>query len=87
VRLHETSNRIEVFYTTVTGNGGGASGSSATVGIQAAGSGTTLTTFSNNTSALSAGQKLTVTRAPGVCSVGPNVCGELPEAIFENGFE
>jgi len=86
VRLFETTNRIEVFYTTVIGNGGGASGSSATVGIQAAGTGTVLTSFSVNTPALSAGQKLTVTRAI-ACTVGTNVCGELPNNVFANGFE
>jgi hypothetical protein len=87
VRLHETSNLIEVYYTTVTGNGGGASGSSATVGIQAAGTGTVFTQFSNNQATLSAGQRLSVTRAAGVCQVGPNVCGELPDPVFANGFE
>ncbi len=87
VRLHETTNLIEVFYTTVTGNGGGASGSTATVGIQAAGTGSVFTLFSNNTPSISAGQKLAATPAAGTCNVGLNICGALPDLIFTTGFE
>lgn len=87
VRLHETTNLIEVYYTTVTGNGGGASGSSGTVGIQAAGTGTVFTQFSNNQATLSSGLRLSATRAAGVCTVGTNICGAAPDPVFANGFE
>jgi hypothetical protein len=86
VRLHETSNLIEVFYSNVTGNGGGSGGASATVGIQRQSSGTDYDQFSFNTNALSAGQKLTYTLPPGICNVGPGTCFD-PNAIFEDGFE
>jgi len=87
VRLYETSNLIELYYTTVTGNGGGASGSSATVGIQAAGTGSVFTLFSNNTASISAGQRLTATRAAGICTVGPGICVQSLDPVFANGFE
>ncbi|HWT16324.1 MAG TPA: zinc-dependent metalloprotease family protein [Patescibacteria group bacterium] len=87
MRLHETSNLMEIYYTDVSGNNGGGSGSSATVGVQqAAPAGTVFTQYSNNSAALSAGQRLTLTRAPGVCVVGPGTCFD-PNAIFKNGFE
>lgn len=89
VRLHETSNLIEVFYSNVTGNGsggGGGGGASATVGIQRQSSGTDYDQFSFNTNALTAGQKLTYTLPPGICNVGPGTCFD-PNAIFKNGFE
>ncbi len=87
VRLHETTNQIEMFYTTVTGNGtGGASGASATVGIQAAGTGSVFTQFSNNTASLSAGLRLTAVRAPGICTTGTAECGPV-DNMFRNGFE
>lgn len=87
IRLHETSNLIETYYTNVTGNNGGGGGNSATVGIQtSAPAGTTFTQFSANTASLSAGQRLAYTRAPGVCVTGPGVCFD-PNAIFKNGFE
>lgn len=87
VRLHETTNLIELYYKAVTGNGGGASGSSATVGIQGAGTGSVFTLYSNNTASISSTQKLTATRAAGSCNLGTNICGQLPNPIFANGFE
>jgi hypothetical protein len=86
MRLHETTNLIEVVYTTVTGNGGGANGVSATVGIQAANTGTQFTQFSLNSASLAAGRKLTYTRADGICNPGPQTCFD-PNAIFKNSFE
>lgn len=86
IRLHETSNLIEVFYTNVTGNGGGSGGASATVGIQRQSSGSDFDQFSFNTASLTAGQKLTFTLPPGICNVGPGVCFD-PNRIFKNGFE
>ena len=91
VRLHETSNLIEIVYTNVIGNlgqdnGVGSSGSSATIGIQAAASGTQLTQFSVDTASLIASRKLSFTRAPGSCQQGPGVCVD-PDSVFKNGFE
>lgn len=87
IRLHETTNLVEVFYTTLTGNNGGANGSSATVGIQTvAPVGTTFTQFSSNTASLSAGQRLSYTRAAGTCNPGPGVCAN-PDIVFRDGFE
>ncbi|MBK8284808.1 MAG: hypothetical protein IPK97_07895 [Ahniella sp.] len=87
VRLHETNNRIELFYATVTGNGGGGSGASATIGVQGAGTGSVFTLFSNGTASVSIGSKITATRAPAICTVGPGTCGALPNNVFANGFE
>lgn len=86
VRLHETSNLIEVFYSNVTGNNGGGGGASATTGIQRQSSGADYDQFSFNTNALAAGQKLSYTLPPGICNVGPGTCFD-PNAIFRNGFE
>lgn len=86
VRLHETTNLIEVFYTTVTGNNGGADGVSATAGIQRQNTGTEFDQWSFNTATLVAGMKLTYTRPAGVCNVGPGTCFDS-NAIFRNGFE
>ncbi len=87
VRLYETTNLIEVVYTTVSGDAGGSNGSSATIGVQAASSGTQFTQFSNNTPTLAAGRKLSFTRAAAVCNVGPGVCADPATIIFKNGFE
>lgn len=87
IRLHETTNLIEIVYSNVTGNGGGGSGSSATVGIQAAGTGTIFTQFSSGSASLSAGLKLTASRAAGNCVIGPVVCGGVADGVFANGFE
>lgn len=87
VRLHETTNLIEVIYSTLTGNGGGANGGAAIVGIQETGSGTSFTQFSANAAVLTAGQKLAATRPAGICSPGPAMCLDAMELIFKNGFE
>ncbi len=87
VRLHETTHRIELFYATVTGNGGGGSGASATIGVQGAGTGSVFTLFSNGAASVSIGSKLTATRAPAICTVGPGTCGTLPNNVFADGFE
>jgi len=87
VRLHEGSDQIEMFYGTVVGNGGATNGNSATVGVQSARTGTILTQFSHNTASLSAGLKLTPTRAPAVCTPGPAACGPLADNLLTDGFE
>ena len=90
IRLYETSNLMEVVYTTVVGNNGqtnGTNGNSATIGIQAAASGTQFTQFSNDTASLAAGRMLSFTRAAGVCNVGPGVCADPATIILRDGFE
>ncbi len=86
-RLYETTNLMEIVYTNVSGDASGSNGSSATVGVQAASSGTQFTQFSNNTASLAAGKKLSFTRAPGVCNVGPAVCTDPATIFLRNGFE
>ena len=86
-RLYETTNLVEVVYTNVTGDASGSNGSSATIGVQAASSGTQFTQYSNNTASLAAGRKLSFTRAAPVCNVGPGVCTDPAAIIFRNGFE
>jgi hypothetical protein len=49
-------------------------GSSATIGIQAATTGTQFTQFSFNTSSVTPGQRLTATRAAGICNPGTGGC-------------
>ncbi len=88
VRLYETINRIEIVYTTLTGNiAGGANGGSATVGIQKMGTGTDFTQFSFNTASLAAGQMLTLGFPTGVCNVGPGDCNTAANFLFSSGFE
>jgi hypothetical protein len=90
IRLHETSNLIEIVYTNVIGNlgqnGPGTNGNSATVGIQAASTGTQFTQFSVDTASLAANRKLSFTRAAGSCQQGASVCID-PSVLFKNGFE
>lgn len=71
-------------YNTV--GGAAAGGSSATVGVQAANSGTNFTQFSANSPSLTAGLRLNAARAPGICNPGPATCGSL-DTIFNHGFE
>lgn len=87
VRLYETTNLMEVVYTNVSGDASGSNGSSATIGVQAASSGTQFTQFSNNTASLAAGRKLSFTRAAGLCNIGSGVCADPATIIFKNGFE
>lgn len=61
-------------------------GGSATIGVQAAGTGSSFTQFLFNTAGISSGQVLDATLPPPVCSPGPGICagGDL---LFRNGFE
>jgi hypothetical protein len=80
--LRENSNVFEVIYN----NAAAASGNGATIGVQAAGSGTTLTQFSLNTASVPAGTRLTASLPAAQCTVGPASCG-ASDALFGNGFE
>ncbi len=73
VYFHENSEAFEYVYASV-GAGAFTGGASATIGIQAASTGTTFTQFSFNTASVSAGQKLSATRAAGVCTSGASAC-------------
>jgi hypothetical protein len=73
VYFHEGTNQFEYVYAQ-TGTGSFAGGDSATVGIQAATTGSLFTEFSVNASTLSAGLKLNATQTPAVCSVGAGAC-------------
>lgn len=74
VYFHENSNSFEYVYALTGGAGVFASGSSATVGVQGATTGTTFTQFSNNTPSLSAGLMLSATRPSGGCTPGFGGC-------------
>ena len=72
VFFHEGSNSFEYVYASA-GAGAFAGGVSATVGLQAATTGTTFTQFSFNTASLSAGLQLNVSQ-PGSCPQGAGPC-------------
>jgi hypothetical protein len=72
-------------FRTVYDNSAAANGSSATIGVQAAGTGTDFTQYSFNTAGITPGQVLTATLPPPVCSPGPGVC--ITDSLFRNGFE
>jgi hypothetical protein len=74
VYFHENSNSFEYVYALTGGTGPFVSGSSATVGVQSATTGTTLTQYSFNTPALSPGLMLSATRPAGACSPGFGPC-------------
>lgn len=73
VYFHENSDQFEYVYAQ-TGAGSFASGVSATVGVQAATTGSTFTQYSFNTASLTAGQQLNAARTPGTCSPGAGPC-------------
>ncbi len=74
-------------FRTVYNNSAAANGASATVGVQAANSGTTFTQFLFNTSSpVFAGQGMTTTLPPPICTPGPGTCGPAV-LIFSHGFE
>ncbi len=74
-------------FRTIYNNSAGAGGAGATVGVQAANAGTTFTQFSFNTAnPVFAGQGMTTTLPPPICSAGTATCGPL-DGIFSHGFE
>lgn len=72
-------------FRTIYNNSAAANGSSATIGVQAASSGTTFTQYSFNSASITPGQVLTATLPPPVCNPGPGVC--VSDVLFANGFE
>ena len=73
VYFHESSNNFEYVYG-LTGTGPSTSGASATVGVQAASTGTVFTQFSSGTASLSSGQMISATIGQAVCSAGAGFC-------------
>jgi hypothetical protein len=73
VFFHEGTSNFEYVYA-LTGGGINASGATATVGVQAASSGATVTQYSFNSASLSPGLMLSGYRAPGSCTAGTGVC-------------
>ncbi len=75
--LNEGSSQIDYIYTTV-GATANTNGSSATVGVQKATTGTDFTQFSFNQSVITPGMKLTATLPPGQCTTGGGTCNFVP---------
>jgi hypothetical protein len=82
IRLFEGQDRFEFVYN----NAAAAFGAGATIGAQAANSGTNFTQYSFNTASLITSRRLSAARVPGICVAGPGPCS-APGAIFANGFE
>jgi hypothetical protein len=80
ILFHEGSDNFEYVYA-LAGAGANAGGVSATVGVQAATTGTTFTQFSNNTASLTNGQQLNAARAAGICTPGTGGCGSTCPTI------
>ncbi len=76
----EGSDNFQFVYASA-GAGAFAAGVSATVGVQAATTGTTFTQFSNNTASLTAGLQLNAARAAGICTPGTGGCGSTCPTI------
>ncbi|MEO5859436.1 MAG: S8 family serine peptidase [Pyrinomonadaceae bacterium] len=74
VYFHENSSSFEYIYGLTGGTGSFVSGSSATVGVQSATTGTNFTQFSFNSPSLSPGLMLSATRPAGACSPGFGPC-------------
>ncbi len=72
--LNEGSSSFSTYYT-LTGAGGQANGSSATVGVQFTNSGSQFTQFSFNQPVITPGMKIDWTLPAGTCTPGPGPCG------------
>lgn len=86
VVLNEGSANYSVYYT-LTGAGGQANGSSATVGIQATNGGTQFTQFSFNQGVIMPGMKIDWTLPAGTCNQGPGGCGAVPSGDARADFD
>lgn len=80
--LREGSNAYQVVYE----NSAAANGSAATIGVQAATTGTTFTQFPTGAGPITSGLRLTAAISPAQCTVGPGTCGPV-DGLFANGFE
>lgn len=77
--LNEGSENFSYIYT-LTGAGTHLNGATATVGVQAATTGTQFTQFSHNTASLSAGLRINFARPAGVCNPGSGGCSSVPRS-------
>jgi hypothetical protein len=84
VYFHEGTNQFEYVYAQ-TGVGSFAGGDSATVGVQAATTGSLFTEFSVNASTLSNGLKLNAAQTAAVCSLGGGVCFSTAAPAYLSG--
>jgi hypothetical protein len=88
VVFNEGSSAFEYRYVQVPTATTGANGGSATVGVQAATTGTVFTQSSFNQPVVTPGRVLPATLPPPVCSPGPGTCsGQPADPIFSHGFE
>jgi hypothetical protein len=84
IEFHEGSNRFDYLYATVGGTP--ANGASATVGVQAAGSGTRFTQHSLNQAVITPGLRLSADQPTGICSPGSGPCsGGAGVTLVESG--
>ena len=84
VYFHEGSNNFEYVYA-LAGSGAFTGGSSATVGVQSATTGTGFTQYSFNSPSLSPGQMISATIAPPLCSSGGVGCITTSAAAVVSG--
>lgn len=75
--LHENSNSFDLIYGP-SGVGASENGAGATIGVQAAATGTTFTQFAFNNANIPAGTKLTFSILPGICAAGSGACATVP---------
>jgi hypothetical protein len=83
--LREGTNEFSAIYSNAAV--AAASGSSATIGVQAAATGTVFTQYSLNTASVTPGTQLSANFAPAQCVSGLGVCAPPSDLIFEDGFE
>ena len=73
--INEGTRNFEYRYTLIPSNGSAKNGKLATIGVQAATTGSVFTQYSFNTESVPTGTVLTVTLPQGTCATGPGVCG------------
>jgi len=83
--IDEGSDSFSYVYN-LTGQGAtNTNGVSATVGVQAAATGTNFTQFSFNQAVITPGMKLTAARAAAICAPGSGACGALAAGVDVSG--
>lgn len=84
--FNEGSENFSYVYA-ATGQGTHTGGATATIGVQAATTGTQFTQFSLDTNSVTVGQQLTATRAPGVCEPGSGACSAGPTRTIRADYD
>lgn len=88
VVLYESSAEFDFLYGATASGTANQNGASATIGVQAASSGTTYTQYSFNTASVTPGTRLSASLPAAVCTIGSGACGANPgDDIFQDGFE